>query len=294
MLWGTEDGQFKPAETLKGTDDEPLIIPADEENMVDKICTRPTAADIDDDGDLDLLVGNFRGTFYLFEGEGKGKFAPKPTLVSAAEDKNLTVASHSDPFLVDWDADGDLDLLSGSARGGVYLAMNNGSAATASFTEFEELYPPAGHSGSIAEIDGLKGPQSDTRVWAADVNNDGKLDVLVGDSLTLTKPKEGMTEEEIAKAMAEIREQQQELSKEAQEIMSKYEEEAAAKRAEAAKENGEEEGEAEADAKRNRRPDPELMKLIEPLQKKMMKLYERQQELSNTERTGLVWVLYQN
>ena len=45
VLYGSEDG-FKVAEELKGTDGEPLIIPADEENMILKICTRPFACDI--------------------------------------------------------------------------------------------------------------------------------------------------------------------------------------------------------------------------------------------------------
>ena len=31
---------------------------------------------------------------------------------------------HSDPFVIDWDGDGDLDLLSGSSNGGVYWAEN--------------------------------------------------------------------------------------------------------------------------------------------------------------------------
>lgn len=75
VLWGRQDGGFKTAATLKGTDGEPLIIPVEERRyQTENICTRPSAVDWDSDGDLDLIVGNFAGSFYLFKGEGKGKF----------------------------------------------------------------------------------------------------------------------------------------------------------------------------------------------------------------------------
>jgi len=41
-------------------------------------------------------------------------------------------------------------------------------------------------------------------VWAADVNGDGKLDLLVGDSVTLYLPASGVTEAAARKSMAEF------------------------------------------------------------------------------------------
>src|SRR3954466_8676950 len=78
VLYGKADGTFRRAEVLKGTDGEPLIIPLNGREMTENICTRPYAIDWDGDGHLDLVVGTFAGTFYLFRGEGDGKFAPKP------------------------------------------------------------------------------------------------------------------------------------------------------------------------------------------------------------------------
>ena len=78
VLWGQKDGSFKREQPLNGTDDQPLVIPAGKDDVTDAICTRPTATDWDGDGDLDLVVGNFKGTFFVFTGEGKGAFQPPP------------------------------------------------------------------------------------------------------------------------------------------------------------------------------------------------------------------------
>src|SRR5882672_3078863 len=93
VLWGQKDGSFKAADTLNGSDGAPLIIPASKERVTDKICTRPFAVDLDGDGKLDLVVGNFTGTFAFFRGEGGGKFAPKPTWIEGPR-----VDCHGDPF----------------------------------------------------------------------------------------------------------------------------------------------------------------------------------------------------
>jgi hypothetical protein len=130
VLYGKGDGKFRQAEVLKGTDGQPLIIPAKGDDQVtEKICTRPFAVDWDGDGHLDLVVGNFAGTFYWFKGQGKGKFAPKPELIKAGGGPLRIRGAHSDPVVIDWDGDGDLDLISGSSDGGVWLAEKKTSPA---------------------------------------------------------------------------------------------------------------------------------------------------------------------
>lgn len=205
VLYGKPDGKFRKAEVLKGTDGEPLIIPLNGQPMTENICTRPFAVDWDADGHLDLVVGNFSGTFYWFKGEGKGKFQPKPEAIKIGKEPLRIKGHHSDPFVIDWDGDGDLDLLSGSTNGGVQWAENQaGKGKLPELGAFEELIPP-GRSfayGQPLSEEELTGPTTSTRVWVDDVNGDGKLDVLVGDSVTLIAPTNGLSAEEFKKRFA--------------------------------------------------------------------------------------------
>ncbi len=188
VLWGEKGGTFRTAKALDGSDGHVLLLPAgDSEDVdVDRICTRPFAADLDGDGKLDIVSGNFAGTFAFFRGEGAGKFAPSASWLEA-DGARMSVSAHGDPFLVDWDGDGDLDLLSGSAQGGAFLFVNAGSRTAPRFGARKALIEPAGHDGESDELgDGhLKGPGGSTRVWSDDLNGDGKLDLLLGDSVTL-------------------------------------------------------------------------------------------------------------
>ena len=210
VLWGRKEGTFARAKPLLSEDAKPLVLPGDEG---DRICTRPFAGDLDGDGHLDLVVGSMGPSFSFFAGKGKGRFDPRARRL---EGSNLWVDSHSDPFLVDWDGDGDLDLLSGSAAGGVFLFPNEGSKTSARFGRRVTLVKqprdlvPQGQPDVLGDAH-LRGPGMATRVWADDTNGDGKLDLFVGDCVTLYHAAEGVSAatalEKLAawkKAVAEI------------------------------------------------------------------------------------------
>jgi hypothetical protein len=206
VLYGKPDGTFRKAEVLKGTDGKPLIIPVKKESWIDNICTRPFAVDWDGDGHLDLVVGNFTGTFYWFKGEGKGKFRPTPEIIKSGGTPLKIVGHHSDPFVIDWDGDGALDLISGSSDGGVQWAKNRaGKGKPPELGPFEWLIKPPVRSikyGQLLSEKELTGPTTATRIWVADVNGDGKLDLIVGDSVTLVAPAKGLSAEEFKKKSA--------------------------------------------------------------------------------------------
>jgi hypothetical protein len=207
VLYGKGDGTFRKAEVLKGTDGKPLIIPTTgDQQLTEKICTRPFAVDWHGDGHLDLVVGNFAGTFYWFKGLGNGKFLPKPELIQAGGAPLRIQGAHSDPFVIDLDGDGSLDLVSGSSDGGVYWARNKaGKGQVPDLEPFRPLIkpgPPVKPGQLLRERD-LTGPTHATRVWVADVNGDGKLDLLVGDCVTLVSPAKGLNDAEFMKKYAD-------------------------------------------------------------------------------------------
>jgi hypothetical protein len=293
VLYGKADKTFKTAEVLNGTDDKPLIIPADDDKqLTDKICTRPFAADWDGDGKLDLVVGNFAGTFYWFKGEGKGKFAPKPEQIKGG-DKPLKIGGvHSDPFVVDWDGDGDLDLVTGSSDAGVYLAENTAGKGKVPVLEaFRTLIgpPPDWEKSGEKPLKPLREgdvtrPTYATRVWVEDVNGDGKLDLLVGDSVTLVSPANGLTDEEMIKKAGEWREE----FKKAQAAMSKLYE-AEEKEAQEKKDGKEQKEQTKEQKEEKEKRQKELRKASE----EYSKLYQKRSEFMKEEMTGFVWLYVQ-
>jgi hypothetical protein len=220
VLYGEGDGQYRKAEVLNGTDGEPLILPrkaaGDDDDVVVRICTRPTAVDFDGDGQLDIVSGNFAGTFYFFKGEGDGKFAPTATPLVDRKGNELCVDSHSDPVFFDWDGDGDLDLLSGTALGGVVLATNVGGASAPAFDGFVKVLAHSGDHGDIqssvtVDDSHLTQPGRATRIWVDDVNGDGKADLLIGDATTLILPVKGIDLEDARTQYAALMERQQKI-----------------------------------------------------------------------------------
>ena len=184
VLYGDAEGAFSAPKALQGTDGKPLVIPMPEpRDIAVTVCTRPTAVDWDGDGKLDIVSGNFRGTFFLFKGEGEGKFAANPEKLKFADGKDMKLPDdyHSDPFPIDWDGDGDLDLLSGSANGKVFLGQNTAKKGEKpQIAAFEALI-----EDNPAESIGGATDRRATRIHVDDVDGDGKLDILVGDRFSL-------------------------------------------------------------------------------------------------------------
>ena len=272
VLYGKADGAFRKAEVLKGTDGQPLIIPAKgEEEMTKKICTRQFIVDWNGDGKLDLVTGNFMGTFFWFKGDGKGKFDPKPEPINQGGKPLHVPGHHSDPFVIDWDGDGDLDLLSGSTDAGVYVAENTaGAGKTPELKGFKALINPPGKEWSEQKVrreDDVKRPNYATRVWADDVNGDGKLDLFIGDSTTLSFPKDGLSEADVQKKHAEWQKKQEAASAKYMEVRNKF--------------------------KDQNKPTEEEMKLLQPAMEEMSKLRTERTKFITEEMTGFVWLYVQ-
>jgi hypothetical protein len=109
-------------------------------------CLYPTFGDLDDDGDMDLLVGVNNGTFVFVENTaGVGnpmQFAAPQTNFAGISSFGAFVA----PQLYDIDQDGDLDIIAGENTGNLNWFENKGTATNYSF----QASPTSAQFGLIA------------------------------------------------------------------------------------------------------------------------------------------------
>ena len=132
----------------------------------------PTFADLDTDGDLDLLLSNkidsednATARLYYFENEG----TPTQPSFQLADTLGLEPAFHYAPALTDLDADGDLDLLVGTWNKDIALYRNEGTPEAPNFVlenpVFIELTRGSHNVPSFVDIDA-----------------DGDMDLFVGEA----------------------------------------------------------------------------------------------------------------
>ncbi len=97
-----------------------------------KMHLTPSIVDWDRDGDPDLIVGDDKGYINLYINEGKKRGGTVKTLKYAGRLKNksgreIDVGSMATPCAVDWDGDGDVDIVCGNSSGHIYIILNEGS-----------------------------------------------------------------------------------------------------------------------------------------------------------------------
>jgi hypothetical protein len=127
--------------------------------------TNSTAAvalgDVDSDGDLDLVAGNFGQTLRLYLNNGTAD----PFNGVTGSDISGDIMATRSVALGDVDRDGDLDVVAGNYGQPNRLYLNNGTST-----------PFGGVTGSDISTD----TDHTTSVAIADLNREGHLDVLVG------------------------------------------------------------------------------------------------------------------
>ena len=131
ILLGSRSGEIFAFENRaeSGTDWYPIHFPALKKNK--RQFSSPALADIDGDGDLDIISGNRRGKLELLLNRGS---ATKPDwIVHDVNISQIDVGSFSTPLLQDMDRDNDLDLLVGNSKGLIIYYENQGSKTAPHF-----------------------------------------------------------------------------------------------------------------------------------------------------------------
>ena len=130
----------------------------------------PRLADLDSDGDPDLVIGYYTGLHY-FENTGTPT-NPDFTLRTGTDNplEGISVSTDGKPTLIDLDADGDIDLIVGSYSSNVAYFENTGTASAPNFTP---------RIGATNPFDNIATDVANTPALA-DLDGDGDLDLALG------------------------------------------------------------------------------------------------------------------
>jgi len=202
---GQGEGKYAAAKKLLDKTGKPLS---------EEYAQTPCLADWDGDGDLDMAVGFISGPITFYRNDGKLSFAKVGNMTINGKEIQ---ASDGGPCLVDWDQDGVLDMLVGDGEGGLtfYKGKSKGSLDFAQDENAEILpkmkpevawkaapYDPKSPGGFKAARPGVR-----TKPYACDWNNDGKLDLLVGDYFAVSKPAKPLNAKQ-KKELADLKKRQ--------------------------------------------------------------------------------------
>jgi len=136
----------------------------------------PAAGDLDGDGDADLVIGTADGELWYYRNIAPRGQAAMFSLVTnnylGLRDSSIATTA---PALYDLDADGDLDLLIGNARGRIWAYRNDGTPQSPNFVWITRTW------GEVNVVDSsLSSFYGNAKPQVADFNFDGSPDLLVG------------------------------------------------------------------------------------------------------------------
>jgi PKD repeat protein len=127
----------------------------------------PCLADLDGDGDYDLLIGSRTGITYAYENTGNISY-PRWTRKTAWDIPDLILNNDdfANPYLADLDGDGDYDLLIGSKMGTSFAYENTGTTSSSAWMRNTAWDAPSIGSRSSPCL--------------SDLDSDGDYDLLIG------------------------------------------------------------------------------------------------------------------
>ncbi|HYC86932.1 MAG TPA: FG-GAP-like repeat-containing protein, partial [Chryseosolibacter sp.] len=129
----------------------------------------PSLLDVDDDGDNDIVIGAADGNLYYFKRVGETSFEEQTGPNNPFSGINRGIGSS--PTTADFDNDGDDDLIFGAQNIDldIFYLENKGAGV------FEEKVSFDNPFGGVAV-------RSDSSPYLTDLDNDGDLDIIIGNS----------------------------------------------------------------------------------------------------------------
>ncbi len=118
---------------------------------------------------LDLIVGERYGFIHYYRRTSNDVITLTKEADIACSGTTINVVNNSSPVIVDWDEDGDIDMLVGNQTGNVRLYLNDGGGSEPVFTSWSYI-----QSGGTNILHYRNCPQ------VYDLNEDGKKDLLCG------------------------------------------------------------------------------------------------------------------
>ncbi|MEM6395532.1 MAG: T9SS type A sorting domain-containing protein [Bacteroidota bacterium] len=138
-----------------GSPENPVFQPADEDyldmsqfNQTTSFGFAPTFGDIDQDGDVDALIGDSEGKLFFIENTA-GENNPPQWADPIYNWQNIDIGRFSQPRIVDLDRDGLVDLAIGSRKGSIDFFRNIGTEGNPQFNADIEA------EGNIFQLGGL-------------------------------------------------------------------------------------------------------------------------------------------
>jgi len=136
----------------------------------------PAFFDLDDDNDMDLIIGGFDGKIIFYENTGSID-APTYTLVTNNGVSDIsTSAAHSIPSIVDIDKDGDNDIFLGTQDGTILYFQNQGDTIIDNVTSYI-FNQRTGDENPLYSID----VGFNSYPIFNDIDSDGDIDLYIGE-----------------------------------------------------------------------------------------------------------------
>jgi len=113
----------------------------------------PEFGDLDGDGDMDLLVGDFNGFIQYFENISSGNNLTFSFIENVG---NIDLSGNSVPTFGDLDGDGDLDMLIGQLNGSLVFYRNVGNTSQYNFQmePFDDIEVENNSAPELLDVDG--------------------------------------------------------------------------------------------------------------------------------------------